>query len=63
MSPPETIDDVQAMLADEGYVCGRALVTVVFCPCGWRARRFWKVRRASVRRKSPRPSQPASTDD
>ncbi|WP_375281007.1 AAA family ATPase [Pseudooctadecabacter sp.] len=26
----QTIDDVQTMLADQGYVCGRALATVVF---------------------------------
>jgi MoxR-like ATPase len=30
MKPPETIDAVQQMLSDTGYVCGRALGTVVF---------------------------------
>ena len=30
MTPPETIDGVQQMLAEQGYVCGRALGTVVF---------------------------------
>jgi MoxR-like ATPase len=30
MKPPETIDDVQQMLSETGYVCGRALGTVVF---------------------------------
>jgi MoxR-like ATPase len=30
MTPPDTIDAVQKMLADQGYVCGRALGTVVF---------------------------------
>ena len=30
MHLPNSIDDVQAMLADTGYVCGRALATVVF---------------------------------
>ncbi|TCS67375.1 AAA family ATPase [Primorskyibacter sedentarius] len=30
MSQPDTIDAVQEMLAQQGYVCGRALATVVF---------------------------------
>ncbi|RBI83378.1 MoxR family ATPase [Rhodosalinus halophilus] len=30
MTAPGSIDEVQAMLAGEGYVCGRALATVVF---------------------------------
>ncbi len=30
MTQPETIDEVQTMLGDQGYVCGRALATVVF---------------------------------
>jgi MoxR-like ATPase len=30
MNRPETIDGVQQMLAEQGYVCGRALGTVVF---------------------------------
>ncbi len=30
MTQPATIDDVQKMLSDQGYVCGRALGTVVF---------------------------------
>ena len=30
MQIPTTIDAVQAMLADQGYVCDRALGTVVF---------------------------------
>ena len=29
-APPQSIDAVQAMLSAEGYVCGRALATVVF---------------------------------
>lgn len=30
MSSPQSIDAVQSMLSDTGYVCGRALATVVF---------------------------------
>jgi MoxR-like ATPase len=30
MQTPDSIDTVQTMLADTGYVCGRALATVVF---------------------------------
>lgn len=30
MTPPDTIDAVQKMLSEQGYVCGRALGTVVF---------------------------------
>ena len=30
MTRPETIDDVQRMLAEQGYVCGRPLGTVVY---------------------------------
>ena len=30
MTPPDTIDAVQEMLKDQGYVCGRALATVTF---------------------------------
>ncbi|SMC96786.1 AAA family ATPase [Primorskyibacter flagellatus] len=30
MSQPDTIDAVQDMLAQQGYICGRALATVVF---------------------------------
>lgn len=30
MSVPNSIDDVQSMLSAQGYVCGRALATVVF---------------------------------
>ena len=30
MSQPESIDAVQKMLGEQGYVCGRALATVVF---------------------------------
>ena len=30
MTPPDTIDAVQEMLKEQGYVCGRALATVTF---------------------------------
>jgi MoxR-like ATPase len=30
MTAPNSIDDVQAMLGAQGYVCGRALATVTF---------------------------------
>ena len=29
-TPPDSIDAVQSMLGDQGYVCGRALATIVF---------------------------------
>ena len=55
MTKPTSIDAVQQMLGDQGYVCDRALGTVVFLALSLAARCSSKARPAWARPRSPRP--------
>ena len=48
---PKSIEATQEMLSATGYVCGRALATVVFLSLKLAGPCFWRARPGSARRK------------
>ena len=54
MSVFTSIDDVQNKLSEQGYVCSRALATVVFLSLKLGRPSFLKAKRVLVKPKSPK---------